>query len=177
MSETPGGIASGIASGLTWLDIAILVVLAFSLALGLWRGFIREVFALIGWIAAGIVAAWFAESAAAFVPSLVVDPRLRWGVAFGAVFLLVLIGASLVSLVASKLIRAAGLGLGDRFLGGLFGVVRGLVIIVIAALIAGMTPLTRDPLWTRSVLTPPLAIAAQSVKPLLPGPIADRVRF
>jgi membrane protein required for colicin V production len=167
----------GVVGGLTWLDIAALVVLGLSLVLGLFRGLVREVFALVGWIAAAFVATWFAEPATAWVPGIVGDPRMRWVVAFIVIFFLVLVGAGFISLLASRLIRAAGIGLGDRVLGGVFGVGRGLVILVIAALVAGMTPLPRDPMWTKSMVTAPLASAALTLKPYLPSPIADRVKF
>ena len=75
------------------------------------------------------------------------------------------------------MIRAIGLGFMDRMLGAIFGVARGLIVVVIFALVAGVTALPKQDWWQNSVLGLPLADAALSLKPYLPRAWADRLDF
>ena len=75
------------------------------------------------------------------------------------------------------MIRAVGLGFMDRLLGAIFGVARGLIVVVIFALVAGMTTLPKRDWWQNSALGRPLADAALSLKRYLPRAWADRLDF
>jgi len=65
----------------------------------------------------------------------------------------------------------------DRMLGALFGIARGLLIVLAAALLAGLTNAPRQPFWRDSASGPLLAQAAQALKPLLPQTFAERLRY
>ena len=77
----------------------------------------------------------------------------------------------------SKAVRAAGLGFVDRFLGSIFGLVRGAALVVAFVLVAGLTPLPRTPWWQSSALVPPLVTGAVALKPYLPAAIARRLDY
>jgi membrane protein required for colicin V production len=162
---------------MTWFDYAVLAVLALSAVIGISRGFVREVFALAGWIAATLVAMVFAGEASALIPASFGTPLVRTLIAFAVIFLLVLIGAGFTSLVVTKVVRAAGLGLADRTLGGVFGIARGALILLVLVLVAGLTALPRERFWREAKLSAPLETAATAVKPYLPRTVADRVRY
>jgi membrane protein required for colicin V production len=74
-------------------------------------------------------------------------------------------------------IKAAGLTLADRGLGGLFGFARGVVIVLAAVLLCGMTAVPQQPFWKNALLSPLAESAAMTVIPLLPGDLAHRIRF
>lgn len=160
---------------MTWLDWTVVVVIALSLVLGLFRGFVREVVALAGWVIAGWVAATFAQTLAAALPAAISEPTVRWGAAFFVIFLAVLIVASIASLFMRGLMRAVGLGLADRFLGAAFGALRGAAILVIAVLLAGLTPLREDPSWKQSRFMPALEAAANWIRPHIPDAVRTRM--
>lgn len=163
---------------MTWVDYAVLAVLGVSAALGLWRGFVREVLALIGWVAAGIIAVLFASQvAAAVLPQDFATPLTRQLLAAAMIFVLVLIVAGLAGVLLAKLIRAVGLGALDRTLGGLFGFVRGAVIVLIAVLLVGVTGFPREPAWRDAQLRGPLETIAIFARAYLPEAIAARVRY
>lgn len=162
---------------MNWLDVAWLAVLGLSLLLGLWRGFIREVFSLAGWIAALGAAALFAPDAAAVLPTAVASPVVRNVIAFLVIFIVVLLACAFAGILLSKAFRAAGLGLPDRVLGGVFGFARGALILVVFVLAAAFTSLPKEPIWRESALTPALETAAVGLKPWLPARIAERVRY
>ncbi len=162
---------------MNWLDAAWIAVAALSVLLGLLRGFVREVFSLAGWAAAFVVAVTFGADAAALLPSSLSSPTVRHAASFIAIFVAVLLGFGFAGILLSKAFRAAGLGIADRILGGIFGLARGALILILFVLAAAFTPLPREPLWRESALAPALETAAIALKPWLPPRIAERVRY
>lgn len=162
---------------MTWLDYAVLGVMGISVAWGVWRGLVREVMSLAGWVIAFLAANLFAAPLAETLPRSISPPELRVLVAFAGVFILTLAVTSLAGLLLAKMIKAVGLGSLDRTLGSLFGVARGGVIVLAFALLAGLTRLPLDPIWTESVSGPWLGRAALALKPWLPPAFGDRLRY
>ena len=158
-------------------DGAVLAILAASAAIGVWRGVVGEMLALAAWVAAFFAARAFGGEAAALLAKWLADPALRMAAGYGLVFVGVLVAFALVRVAMSVLVKAAGLGLLDRLLGGAFGVVRGILVVWVAVLVAGMTPLPKAEWWREAVLAPPLETAVLAARPWLPAELAKRVRF
>ena len=158
-------------------DYAVLSILLISIIVSVLRGLVREILSLIGWVAAFVVASLFASEAAAGLPSVIGLPILRFIVAF----LLLLLGGALVMALVNwgilRAIAAAGLDLADRGLGGLFGLARGLVIIVALVMVGGMTRLPQMELWKNALLSPLAETAVNTLLPFLPDEIAGKVKF
>jgi membrane protein required for colicin V production len=162
---------------MTWLDYAVLGVMAVSIVWGAWRGLVREVIAILGWVMAFLAANLFAGPLGEEMPASIPTPELRLVAAFLAVFIGTLAITTLVALLLSKLVKAVGLGGLDHTLGALFGVTRGVVAVLAFALLAGLTALPRQPLWRDSVSGVPMAHAALALKPWLPPTFAERLRY
>ena len=162
---------------MTWLDYAVIGVLAVSIGWGAWRGLVREVISILGWVIAFLAANLFAGPLGEALPPEIPTPELRFGVAFVAVFVASLAVTSLLGLLLSKIVKAVGLGGLDRVLGALFGVARGILVLVALALLAGLTSAPRQPFWRDSVAGEPLARAALALKPLLPPTFGGRLRY
>jgi len=162
---------------MTWLDYGVLGVVAASLIWGAWRGLVREILSILGWIIAFLAANLFAGPLGETMPASIPSPELRVLVAFVAVFVGALAVATLLGLVLSKFVHAIGLGGLDRALGSLFGIARAVLILIAFALLAGLTALPRQPLWRDSVAGAPLAQAARAVKPWLPDTFTSRLRY
>jgi membrane protein required for colicin V production len=162
---------------MTWLDCAVLGVVGVSIVWGLWRGLVREVISIAGWVIAFLAANLLAGPLAEHVPRSVPSPQLRILVAYLGVFLATLAVTTLVGLLLAKLVKAVGLGGLDRGLGALFGTARGLLLVLAAALLAGLTSMPRQPYWRHSVSGVPLAHAALLLKPWLPKTFAERLRY
>ena len=163
---------------MTWLDYAVLGVLVVSMILGAWRGLVREVVSILGWViaflAANLLAGPLGEAA---MPRAIPTPELRVAAAFVTVFIGSLIVTTLLGLVLSKLARSAGLGGLDRLLGLCFGTARGALIVLAAAVLAGLTSAPRQPFWRNSVSGSPLAGAVRAIMPLLPQTLTQRLRY
>ena len=162
---------------MTWFDYAVIAVLAVSVLIGIWRGFVREVFALGGWIAAFVAAMLFADEAGNLLPAGSATPFVRAAAAGIVIFVVVLIACSIAGMLLAKAFRAAGLGLADRTLGGAFGFARGALISLITVLAAGLTALPKEPFWREAKLSGPLETTVVALKPYLPAPLAARVRY
>ena len=162
---------------MTWFDYALIAVVAISALVGIWRGLVREVFALAGWIAAITAAMLFASDAAALIPAGFATPLVRTALAFIGLAVVILIIVAIAGLLFTRAVRAVGLGFADRTLGGVFGFARGALMLVVLALAAGLTAVPREPFWREAKLAPPLETAAIAVKPYLPAALADRVRY
>ena len=162
---------------MTWLDYAVLGVFAASLVVGAWRGLVREVISILGWVIAFLAANLLAGPLGTAMPQSIPTPELRVAAAFVAVFAGALVATTLVALLLSRIVKAVGLGGLDRLLGALFGAARGLLIVLAAALLAGLSSAPRQPFWRDSASGPLLAQAALALAPLLPPTFAERLRY
>ena len=161
-----------------WVDYAILSIVGISGVISLMRGFIREALSLVGWVAAFWVAVAYSGRGAALLEGYVAaSPAIRMGIAFGILFLAVLLLCGIVVRLAGALVDRTGMSGTDRTLGIVFGVMRGVAITGFLVLLAGLTPLPADPWWRQSVFLPHLVRIANEVRPLLPVDVQDRIRF
>jgi membrane protein required for colicin V production len=162
---------------MTWLDYAVVGVFAASLVVGAWRGLVREVLSILGWVIAFLAANLLAGPLGPVMPQAIPSPELRVAAAYVAVFAGSLVVTALVGLLLSKIVKATGLGGVDRTLGAIFGAARGVLIVLAAALLAGLTSAPRQAFWRDSASGPLLTQAAQALKPLLPQSFAERLRY
>ena len=161
---------------MTAFDYGVIAILLASLALGLWRGLIGEVLALLAWVLAGL-AAWQLGPEVGGLITAIADPGLRVLAGYAAVVVGVLIVLALVRLAVRGLLKALGLTAVDRVLGVVFGVARGLLIVFILVASGGMTSLPKEAWWRNASLSPPLETAVLASKPWLPPEAAKRIRF
>jgi membrane protein required for colicin V production len=133
-------------------DIVILAIIAISLVFGIFRGFVREAFSLVGWFSAYLVARLFHEPLANMLVHYISTPSLRmvtaWGVLFAATLLLSIIAGYMVM----SLMDAAGVRGIDRFLGAIFGLVRGLILVLVLLVLAA--PFANRDEWWQSAMLP-----------------------
>jgi membrane protein required for colicin V production len=162
---------------MTWVDYAVFGILLASTAWGLWRGLVREVMSLAGWVIAFLAANLFAAPFSALVPASVSRPELRVLIAFVGVFFVALALAMIAALLLSKVVKAVGLGSIDRTLGALFGLLRGLLIVLVVAIAAGFTRLPATSDWKDSLTGGQLGALATQLKPWLPPALAERMKY
>lgn len=162
---------------MNWADYLMVILMALSMLIGLWRGLLREVISLTTWIAAFAIAFLFAEKAAVYLIPHIDIPSLRIAAAFAGLFLITLLIGGLIGLIASYLVDYTGLTGTDRLLGAVFGLARGAAIIVALVLAAGLTPLPNDPWWQQSLLLEHFQEGALWLRSLLPPELAQNIRF
>ena len=111
------------------------------------------------------------------LPSAISNPTIRIAVAFVVLLLIGLLLFALVGLAVSNLVKKAGLSSMDRTLGVFFGLLRGIVVLVLLVLVVGLTPLPHDPAWRNATFRPPLEALAIFARGFLPEPFAVRIRY
>jgi len=159
-----------------WADYCIIAVLALSVLIGLWRGLISEVMALACWAAAFWVAWMFGDKLAALFTSIEV-PSVRLLLGYGLCFLGVLVAGALISFVLRKLVAGSGLSGTDRLLGMMFGLARGVLLVLLAVLLLGFTPFPRDPWWQQSRLMPGFQNGAEWLAAKLPDNVTKYLEY
>jgi len=162
---------------MTIFDIVVIAVLAISVGLAVWRGMVREVFSLVSWLGAFWISKEFSGIVAGWLPASISNPGLRLVIGFVSLMLLGLLVFSLITMLLVHLVKIAGLKNSDRTLGAFFGLLRGVVIIVILVLLGGMTSVPREPFWRDALMARPLEAVALWVKPWFPDEVGRRVNF
>lgn len=143
------------------VDIIIIGLIAFSILVSLWRGFVSEALSLAGWV----IAFWGASSFYPYLSGYLTQVNsiylqnseyLRNGVAAGGLFIVVLIICGVINALLSKIIDTTGiLSTTDRILGGAFGALRGILIVAAALFFLDtFTSVSQSELWKESQLIP-----------------------
>lgn len=162
---------------MTLFDYLVLFVLAASVVISTMRGLVREILSLLSWVVAFVVANMYGAQLAPMLPAMIPGDALRLMVAFAALFLGVRILMGLLSMAIGALIAASGLSLADRGLGGLFGLTRGIVIVLFGVILCGMTSIPQQDFWKHALLSPMAETGVRTVKPFLPADFAQHVHF
>ena len=150
---------------LDWVFAGLLVL---SLLIGAWRGLVYEVLSLVSWVAAFVLARWFAPAVAAWLPMAGADDVIRYGAGFVLVFVGVVFAGSLLTWMVSKLFQVVGLRPADRALGAVFGLMRGLAVLLALGVMVSMSPLKSHALWQEAASAPLIMAAVKGLKPVLP---------
>jgi membrane protein required for colicin V production len=156
-----------------WADYIIIAILGLSIMVGLWRGLISEVLALLIWVAAFWMAWTFGPALAAHFDPLISLPSARIIVGYGLCFVAVLILGALLRFAISRLVEGTGLSGTDRLLGMLFGFARGVLLVTLLVFLIGFTAFTRDPWWRQSVLLPQFQQVAAWLGQRVPPGVRD----
>jgi len=162
---------------MTVFDYAVLTVVGLSVLLSVIRGLVREVLALLAWVVAFVAASLFGGKLAALLPAGIPSEELRLLAAFIGIFFVVLLMMGLLAVVISRLVKSAGLSVEDRILGGMFGLARGLVIVMVLVLLAGLTTLPKKPEWRMATFSPPLEALAMVIRHWMPADVAKRIDY
>ena len=162
---------------MTIFDYLVLFVLISSVIISTLRGLVKEILSLLGWVVAFVVANMYGAKLAPLLPELVPGETARLIAAFVILFLGVRVLMGLLSLAIGALITASGLSLADRGLGGLFGLARGIVIVLAGVILCGMTAIPQQDFWRNALLSPMAETGARTVKPFLPAALAQHVKY
>ena len=162
---------------MTFFDLAVLVIVGLSTLFAFIRGVIREVMALLSWVVGIVAALTLTPAVGDWLPVSFGSPAVRYLIAFVLILVAALLIGSFIAWPLAKAVRAAGLGFVDRFLGSIFGLARGLLLVLGFVLFAGLTDLPRAGWWQGSLLIGPLVAAALMVAAHLPREWAEALDF
>ena len=157
---------------MSWIDWAFIVLVTLSVIVGLVRGLVYEVMALLGWVVAYVAAHAFGLQVAPALPVGASGSALNAVSGFVAVFIATLIVWSLLSWALRKLVQASPLNPLDRMLGAVFGLLRGVLVALVVATAVNLTPLAASPGWQASRSAAGLDRVLDGLRPLLPPEVA-----
>lgn len=152
-----------------WIDGLMLAVLALSMLVGVFRGLVFELLSMLAWVAAWFVARQAGAVAGGRLPLPIHDPTVSAGLGFVIVFIAVLFVVRLLTSLVRQVIHASPLGGIDHWLGAMFGLIRGVVIVLAVVTLLAMTPLSRQDMWRSSVGVRWAQHLGHVLSPLWPG--------
>ncbi len=146
---------------LNWADCSILLVIALSSLFSLKRGFVKEALSLVTWIAAFIIARTFNPNLQTLLVNVIDSDVFRAIAAFACLFIGTLIVGAVINNLIGMLVKITGLSTTDRLLGVVFGVARGVIIVIVTIALLRMTPVSDDDWWKQSVMITKLQVLEQ----------------
>lgn len=153
----------------TWVDWAIIAIIAVSALISLKRGFVKEALSLLIWIVAGAVAWMFGGSLSQYLESYIQTPSARVIAGCTILFVATLLVGGMLNFLIGELIRVTGLDGTDRFLGMAFGAARGALLVVVGVGLLSLGPVQQDPWWQESRLLPQFLLVADWSKNFILG--------
>jgi membrane protein required for colicin V production len=149
-------------------------VLLLSLLLGLWRGLVHELMSLAGWVVAFVLSQWLASDVADWLPVWRdAAAQVRYAFSFVLVFVAGMMAMGLLAWLLGKVVATVGLQPVDRGLGGMFGLMRGVLILLVLTVFVHLVGMQRDAWWREAQLSPLLEIVLAGVKPVLPERVQE----
>jgi len=138
---------------LNWFDYCLLLIVLLSTIWGIYRGFLREVISVVTWVAAFFLALCFSSHLGAFFHQYIKTEFLSSMIAFILIFILVLLLGCLTNHLLGYLIKGTGLSIPNHLLGGVFGLARGFLIILLLTFLMVNTHLQEQAWFQQSQLT------------------------
>ena len=149
-----------------WLLCAVLLL---SMLLGAWRGLVYELMSLAAWVAAFVLAQWLAQDVALMLPFLqTAAAQVQYAAAFVLVFVVSLFAAGFLSWVLKKVVETVGLRPVDRALGAVFGLVRGVLLLLVATVLIQLLGMAHQAWWQEAHGPVWLDVLLNGLKPVLP---------
>ncbi len=158
---------------MTSFDYIVLAILGVSALLGLLRGLVKEVLSLIAYVVAFLAGVWWGPTVSIWLTPYIDNSLLRTVAAYGTVFVIVLLLVGLVNITLATLIKKTGLTPADHGLGGLFGLLRGTLVVLVLVALAGYTELPKEAWWQDAKLSRATVQGIQQIKLLLPPSLSS----
>ena len=161
MADLLDQLGSAIAS-FNLLDWFILLIWLVSSGYGIARGFAREALSIIGWVSAFLLANVLADSVSDLASNLIDEPTTRYLLGWVLTFIAVLLMFGVIAAFLSKQMRQPGFNISNRLLGGIFGLLRGVIIVAaISILLRAALPDSNEGLLDSAVLMEPVEWVAE----------------
>ena len=158
------------------IDILVILVLFASLIFGFFRGFVKELMSLVAWMSAFFVAYYFSSSVAIVLP-FDAEFSIKYVTGFVLIFIFVLIISSILIKFISAFVHKIGLGVSNIILGGLFGILRGVIIVYFLIFVIEKTSFGEDLTWQQSNSIVLIKLVVEKTFPYLPQDWLNNVKY
>ncbi len=158
---------------MTGFDFVLIAILAISVVLGLFRGLLKEVLSLVAYASAFLAAIWWGPVVSDWLSLWITQAFVSMALAYLSVFIAILLSIGFINMTLAALLSQTGLAPADHGLGGMFGLVRGVLFVLILVTLAGYTPLPEEPWWKNAMFSKQVVSVIQQIKLKLPSPVND----
>lgn len=153
---------------LSLADYVIIGLVLISVLISLVRGFVREAFSLASWGAAIFLAIFFCGDLAQLFSTKISTPTVRLLLSFAILFISTLIAGAVLSYLFVSVVHKSGMSGTDRFLGAVFGLLRGALVVALLIMVGKFTPLSQHSAWETSFLIPHFEVIAEDLQERAP---------
>lgn len=160
---------------MNWFDFIIIGVIALSALISLVRGFVKESISLASWVLAGFIAFSYFEPMTQLLAPYIESATIRDGSGLAILFVCTLMVGAIVNYMASQMVSKTGLSGTDKSLGVVFGGARGVLIVTMVVLLAGLTSMPSESWWQESVMVEYFTPLAVWLKDVLPQNVINRL--
>ena len=161
---------------MSFIDIIVFIVLFSSLIFGFFRGFVKELLSLMAWAFAFFVAYYFSSSVAIIFP-FEAEFSIKYVGSFVLIFIFVLIISSMLIKFLSTFIHKIGLGASNIILGGLFGILRGIVVVYLLIFVIEKTSFAQELSWQQANSIVLIKLLVEKTFPYLPQDWVNNVKY
>jgi len=158
------------------VDILVILVLFASLIFGFFRGFVKELLSLMAWVFAFFVAYYFSSSVAIILP-FEAEFSIKYVSSFVLIFIFILIASSILIKYISSFVYKIGLGGSNIILGGLFGILRGIIIVYFLIFLIEKTSFVEERSWQQSNSIVLIKLLVEKTFPYLPQDWLNNVKY
>ena len=160
-----------------WIDYVIIGLISIGLLKGMLRGFSLEIYSLLLWILATGVGLILSRGFSVFLEASISDTVPKIAASFALLFLITLIVGFVIRMILGESFKTDNLTFLDYLGGMIFGIVHGMLIVVILVMLAGLTALPDDLWWKDSKLLPPYQTGAIWLRDHIPSGLADYINY
>jgi len=160
---------------MSYLDYFFIFIISFSLLVGCYRGFTRELLSLIGWVLAFYFANLFSGDLLKYVP-FEFGERINFIIIYMVIFVIILLLAAFVASLLNSLIKNVGLGFLNIIMGSIFGFMRGILITFIIIFLIEKTTFISDVRLADSISVPVIKSLINKTLSYLPHEWSNKVK-
>jgi membrane protein required for colicin V production len=161
---------------MTWVDYGVIAIVAISLIIGLFRGFVREIVSLVIWVAAVLLTLHYLPTIENYLSHSISSSYMRYAIIIIGVLLITLFVSWLIGKLLTIAVSSVGLGFTNRFVGLLFGFIRGILITGFLVTLLPQPDLQAKPAFKDSVLLPSLEPVAHWLGKMIPEGWAETIK-
>ena len=161
----------------TWIDYAIIAIIIISTIISLFRGFIKEIVSLVIWIVAFVLAFHYSTALSNEFRTHIASDSLRLTISFVLILISTLLAGAVIKFIMNRIKSNSEVGMTDRILGTILGLLRGIFLVVMLLLLGELTTFNQTPAWQNSALIPHLEFLVTWSKHLIPDDFMNYISF
>jgi|TARA_B110000444_G_C18529720_1_gene450565 membrane protein required for colicin V production len=161
---------------MTYIDYVLISLILLSLFFGCYRGFVKELLSVLGWVLAFYLSNRFAGDLQTILP-FDFEESVKFIISYLSIFILVLVFSSIFIKALNRFFKHIGLGFSNFILGGFFGFFRGILAVYLVIFLVEKTYFAVNPVWLYSPTVPIVKLFVEKTLSYLPNDWSNKVKY